>query len=62
MAITDWHPTLTAKLGTITGLAANGSQPHRVHDYTDLPGTLLEVPTGHGPRAGGHDRAGTGIL
>lgn len=46
MAISDWHPTLTAKLGTITGLAASGSQPHRVHDYTDLPGTLIEVPTG----------------
>lgn len=46
MAITDWMPTLTARLGTITGLAANGAQPHRVHDYTDLPGTLLEVPTG----------------
>ena len=45
MAISDWMPTLIARLGTITGLAANGTQPHRVHGYTDLPATLLELPT-----------------
>lgn len=46
MSIEDWHPTLIAKLGSITGLAASGTQPHRVRGYLDLPATLLEAPTG----------------
>ena len=45
MAISDWNPTLIARLGTITGLAANGTQPHRVRGYTDLPAAIIELPT-----------------
>lgn len=45
MAISDWMPTLITKLGAITGLAAVGSQPHRVRGYTDLPAALVELPT-----------------
>ena len=36
---------MVTKLGEITGLAAVGSQPHRVHTYTDLPGAIVEIPT-----------------
>lgn len=46
MAISDWHPTMITKLGSITGLAASGAQPHRVRGYTDLPGSLAEGLTG----------------
>lgn len=46
MAISDWMPTLVTKLGQVTGLAANGSQPHRVRGYDDLPGSLAEGLTG----------------
>lgn len=45
MAISDWMPTLITKLGAITGLAANGTQPHRVRSYADLPASLMELPT-----------------
>lgn len=45
MAISDWMPTLIARLGTITGLAANGTQPHRVRGYEDMPATIIEYPT-----------------
>lgn len=45
MAISDWMPTLIARLGTVTGLAVNGTQPHRVRGYTDLPAALVEMPT-----------------
>lgn len=46
MPISDWMPTMITKLGSITGLAASGAQPHRVRGYEDLPATLLEAPTG----------------
>lgn len=45
MAISDWMPTLIAKLGQIEGLAAAGPQPHRVRGYADLPAGLAELPT-----------------
>lgn len=45
MSIDDWMPTLIGKLGQIPGLA-QGSQPHRVRGYLDLPGAIDEAPTG----------------
>ena len=45
MSISDWEPTLIARLGTITGLAVVGTQPHRVRGYTDLPAAIVELPT-----------------
>lgn len=45
MPIEDWAPTMTAKLGTITGLNPGGGQAHRVRDYRDLPGAIREFPT-----------------
>lgn len=45
MPIENWMPTLIDKLGQIPGLA-QGSQPHRIRGYSDLPGAIDEMLTG----------------